>query len=101
MKPLLIITRGSEWGGPLVGCRLKFSNFVGSQNCVASLCPSSAFEILKTSSEQFVRRILKASPLSNRRFNNWCVIRGEIVYTVRFPFQMRLYVKDSFFSFFR
>ena len=23
--------RGSEWGGPLVGCRSKFSNFVGSQ----------------------------------------------------------------------
>ena len=23
-------SRGSEWGGPLVGCRLKFSNFVGS-----------------------------------------------------------------------
>ena len=22
---------GSEWGGPLVGCRLKFSNFVGSR----------------------------------------------------------------------
>ena len=27
------------------------------------------------------------------------MIRGENVYTVRFPFQMRLYVKDSFFSF--
>ena len=28
-----IFQRGSEWGGgggPLVGCRLKFSNFVGS-----------------------------------------------------------------------
>ena len=24
-------TRGSEWGGPLVGCRLKFSYFVGSR----------------------------------------------------------------------
>ena len=24
------IVRGSEWGGPLVSCRLKFSNFVGS-----------------------------------------------------------------------
>ena len=23
--------RGFEWGGPLVGCRLKFSNFVGSR----------------------------------------------------------------------
>ena len=23
--------RGSEWGGPLVGCRLKFSHFVGSR----------------------------------------------------------------------
>ena len=23
--------RGSELGGPLVGCRLKFSNFVGSR----------------------------------------------------------------------
>ena len=23
--------RGSEWGGPLVGCRLKFSYFVGSR----------------------------------------------------------------------
>ena len=22
---------GSEWGAPLVGCQLKFSNFVGSQ----------------------------------------------------------------------
>ena len=28
------------------------------------------------------------------------MIRGENVYTVRFPFEMRLYVKDSFFSFF-
>ena len=26
-----ILSRGSEWGGPLVGCRLKFSNFVGSR----------------------------------------------------------------------
>ena len=25
------IKRGSEWGGPLVGCRLKFSYFVGSR----------------------------------------------------------------------
>ena len=25
------LSRGSEWGGPLVGCRLKFSNFVGSR----------------------------------------------------------------------
>ena len=24
-------TRGSEWGGPFVGCRLKFSYFVGSR----------------------------------------------------------------------
>ena len=32
--------------------------------------------------------------------NNWWMIRGENVYTVRFPFEMRLYVKDSFFSFF-
>ena len=23
--------RGSEWGGPFVGCRLKFSYFVGSR----------------------------------------------------------------------
>ena len=45
--------------------------------------------------------ILKASRLSNSRFNNWWVIRDENVFTVRFPFQMRLYVKDSFFSFFR
>ena len=22
---------GAEWGGPLVGCRLQFSNFVGSR----------------------------------------------------------------------
>ena len=28
------------------------------------------------------------------------MIRGENVYTVRFPFQMRVYVKDNFFSFF-
>ena len=28
------------------------------------------------------------------------MIRGENVYTVRFPFEMRLYVKDSFSSFF-
>ena len=27
----LVYTRGSEWGDPLVGCRLKFSNFVGSR----------------------------------------------------------------------
>ena len=26
-----IVFGGSEWGGPLVGCRLKFSNFVGSR----------------------------------------------------------------------
>ena len=32
--------------------------------------------------------------------NNWWMIRGEKVYTVRFPFEMRLYVKDSFFPFF-
>ena len=25
------LLRGSEWGGPLVGCRIKFSNFVGSR----------------------------------------------------------------------
>ena len=25
------VLRGSEWGGPLVGCRLKFSYFVGSR----------------------------------------------------------------------
>ena len=25
------IKRGSEWGGPLVGCRLKFNYFVGSR----------------------------------------------------------------------
>ena len=24
-------SRGSEWGGPFVGCRLKFSHFVGSR----------------------------------------------------------------------
>ena len=28
---ILAHRRGSEWGGPLVGCRLKFSNFVGSR----------------------------------------------------------------------
>ena len=28
------------------------------------------------------------------------MIRGENVYTVRFPFEMSLYVKDSFFLFF-
>ena len=33
-------------------------------------------------------------------FNNWWVVRGENVYTGRFPFKMRLYVNDSFFSFF-
>ena len=33
-------------------------------------------------------------------FNNWWVVRGETLYTVRFPFKIRLYVKDSFFSFF-
>ena len=32
--------------------------------------------------------------------NNWRMIRAENVYTVRFPFEMRLYVKDSTFSFF-
>ena len=32
--------------------------------------------------------------------NSWWMIRGENVYTVRFPFEMRLYVKDSFLSFF-
>ena len=25
------VLSGSEWGGPHVGCRLKFSNFVGSR----------------------------------------------------------------------
>ena len=28
---ILAHRRGSEWGGPLVACRLKFSNFVGSR----------------------------------------------------------------------
>ena len=32
--------------------------------------------------------------------NSWWMIRGENVYTVRFSFEMRLYVKDSFVSFF-
>ena len=34
--------------------------------------------------------------------NNWRMIRGEnvYIYTVRFPFEMRHYVKDSTFSFF-
>ena len=32
--------------------------------------------------------------------NSWWMIRGENVYTVRFPFKMRLHIKDSFFSFF-
>ena len=27
----VVLDRGSEGGGPLVGCRLKFSYFVGSQ----------------------------------------------------------------------
>ena len=26
---VLVIFRGSEWGSPLVGCRLKFKIFVG------------------------------------------------------------------------
>ena len=26
-----VLSWGSEWEGPLVGCRLKFSNFVGSR----------------------------------------------------------------------
>ena len=30
-NPAAAIIWGSEWGGPLVGCRLKFSNFVGSR----------------------------------------------------------------------
>ena len=51
--------------------------------------------------EEFIRRILKASRLCNKRFElSWWMIRGENVYTVRFSFEMRLYVKDSFFSFF-
>ena len=33
-------------------------------------------------------------------FNNWWVVRGENVYTGRFPFKMRLCVNDNFFSFF-
>ena len=65
------------------------------------ICVEVDVDRITTSSEEFVRRILKASRLSNRRFNNWYVIRGEIVYTVRFPLQMHLYVKDSFSSFFR
>ena len=32
--------------------------------------------------------------------NSWRMVRGENVYTVRFPFEMRHYVKDSTFSFF-
>ena len=28
---VLSVKGGSEWGGPLVGCRLKFSHFVGSR----------------------------------------------------------------------
>ena len=31
ISSLASLNRGSEWGGPLVGCRLKFSNFVGSR----------------------------------------------------------------------
>ena len=31
LKHIATQARGSEWGGPLVGCRLKFSNFVGSR----------------------------------------------------------------------
>ena len=33
-------------------------------------------------------------------FNNWWVVRGENVYTGRFPFKMRLYVNDIAFSHF-
>ena len=54
------------------------------------------FEIWTTSSEEFVgfSRLL----VCQIHFNNWWVVRGENVYTGRFPFKMRLYVNDSFFS---
>ena len=31
VKANQMLIRGSEWGGPLVGCRLKFRYFVGSR----------------------------------------------------------------------
>ena len=52
------------------------------------------FEIWNTSSEEFVRSILKASCLSNPFYQLVGRIRGENVYTGRFPFNMRLYVND-------
>ena len=56
------------------------------------------FEIWNTSSEEFVgfSRLL----VCQIHFNNWWDVRGENVYTGRFPFKMRLYVNDSFFLFF-
>ena len=56
------------------------------------------FEIWTTSSEEFVgfSRLL----VCQIHFNNWWVVRGENVYIGRFPFKMRIYVNDSFFSFF-
>ena len=74
------------------------SNFSFKIVWPASVHVSTAFWNLKYFLRG-VRRILKASCLSNQ-FNNWWVVRDENVYTGRFPFKMPLYVNDSFFSFF-
>ena len=57
------------------------------------------FEIWNTSSEEFVRGFSRLL-VCQIPFNNWWVIRGENVYTGRFPFKMSLCVNDSFSSFF-
>ena len=52
----------------------------------------------KVVSEEFFRRILKASPLTNSFFNIWRVARGEMCVQEAFhSFKMCLCIKDRFF----
>ena len=70
---------------------------------VGSLCPSSVFLTFecfssKVVSEEFFRRILKASPLTNPFFNTWRVTPGEMCVQEGFRlFKMCLCIKDRFF----
>ena len=52
----------------------------------------------KVVSEEFFRRILKASPLTNPFFNTWRVTPGEMCVQEGFRlFKMCLCIKDRFF----
>ena len=73
--------------GPLIGCRLKSTYFVGSQiflsNCVGSLCPSSV--------------LLKFETLSSNSFDKSVGDKGRnvcwkvsLVFTSRITFSLNL-----------